>query len=188
MEFPWYVRYKYQLTGTKLVCDSVTNILCFIKRNHMVYSCPRCPIASSNTDALFFLSSSFLTSIFFPWEYILYSIQSGLFSSSYDNGRELSMFNERLKARCRCRNILVYVNTRSSSIISSHIAVFQGSFVKYVHMGVQIYFGQASAHLHTVHIVQMLISLSKLCIEICRGYGSFMYGGQSRAESSNPSY
>lgn len=103
--------------------------LCFIKRKSrfcVSSSSPLCFIASSNTDALF-SSSSFFTSVFFPpREFILYSIQSGLLTPCYDNGRELSMFNERLEATYRFRHILVYVNIRSSSIISSHITVFQG--------------------------------------------------------------
>lgn len=75
------------------------------------------------------------------------------------------MFNECLEAGYRFRNILVTVNMRSSSIICSHITVFQRSSAKCAHTEAQIHFGQVSAHLHTVCILQMLVSLNKLCTE-----------------------
>lgn len=115
-----------------------------------------------------FPSPPFLLTSVFSWEFISYSIQSGLFTPCYDNGRELSMFNEWLEAAYRFRNILVTVNMRSSSIICSHITVFQRSSAKCAHTEAQIYFGRVSAHLHTVCIVQMSVSLNKLCTETPR--------------------
>lgn len=75
---------------------------------------------------------------------ILYFIQPRLFPPCYDNGRELSMFNEWLEAGYRFRNILVTVNTRSSSIICSHTVMFHGSSAKCAPTEAQIYFGRVS--------------------------------------------
>lgn len=105
--------------------------------------------------------SSFLLTAAFSWEFILYSIQSGIFPPCYVNGRELSMFNEWLEAGYGFRNIPVTMNKRSSSIICPHITVFHRSSDKCAHIEAQIYFGHVSAHLHTVCIVQMLVSLNE---------------------------
>lgn len=75
------------------------------------------------------------------------------------------MFNEWLAAGYKFRNIFVTVNMRSSSTICSHITVFQRSSAKCAHSEAQIYFGRPSIHLHTVYIVQMLVSLNKPCTE-----------------------
>lgn len=50
------------------------------------------------------------------------------------------MFNEWLGAGHRLRNILATVNMRSSSIICSHVTVFQGHFS---YTEAQIYSGQS---------------------------------------------
>lgn len=102
-----------------------------------------------------------------------------VFPPCYDNGRESSMFNEWLEAGCRFRNILVTVNMRSSSIICSHIIVFQGSSAKCAPTEAQIYFGRVSAHLLAVCLVQMLVSLNKLCTDT--GSASF---GSGRGKQS----
>lgn len=69
-----------------------------------------------------------------------YSLQSGLFlfSLCYDNSGGLSMFNERLEAAQRFRNILT-VNMRSSSIICSQVAVLTETLLN-VHTEAQAHF------------------------------------------------
>lgn len=104
-----------------------------------------------------------------------------VFPPCYDNGWESSMFNEWLEAGCRFRNILVTVNMRSSSIICSHIIVFQGSSAKCAPTEAQIYFGRVSAHLLAVCFVQMLVSLNKLCTDT----GSASFGsGRGKLEDA----
>lgn len=97
-------------------------------------------IVSAVSFVLTHLSSSLLTSFYILLSHIV-------FPPCYDNGRESSMFNEWLEAGCRFRNILVTVNTTSSSIICSHIIVFQGSSAKCAPTEARIYFGRVSAHL-----------------------------------------
>lgn len=63
------------------------------------------------------------------------------------------MFNEWLGAGHRLRNILVTVNMRSSSIICSHVTVFQGHFD---YCEAKIYL--VAAHLLAVCAAQMLVS------------------------------
>lgn len=98
----------------------------------------------SQTVDITFFYFFFTLPLLLSFNLILYFIQPRLFPPCYDNGRELSMFNEWLEAGYRFRNILVTVNTRSSSIICSHTVVFHGSSAKCAPTEAQIYFGRVS--------------------------------------------
>lgn len=99
---------------------------------------------------------SLLTSVSSPGiHFIFYSVRSPP-PPCYDNGSELSMFNEWLEAGYRFRNIPVTVNMRSSSIICSHIAVYSE---RSPGTEAQIYFGRSVlSFAHNVRIVQMWVS------------------------------
>lgn len=113
---------------------------------------------------------------------ILYFIQPRLFPPCYDNGRELSMFNEWLEAGYRFRNILVTVNTRSSSIICSHTSCFTGARLNVRPLRHRFILDEFPAHLLAACLVQMLVSLNKLCTDT--GSASFARGWESKAVRS----